>query len=127
MKIFIKNMVCGRCISAVSSIFNDFGIGIQSIQLGEVETESDISDHDMRSIETELEKTGFERIKDSSINLLRKSKISLLPKSANSILMKTFYYQNFWLQKYIRITVPFQKPFPKMRILLWSSFLSFKK
>ncbi|WP_345988806.1 AraC family transcriptional regulator [Chryseobacterium sp. Chry.R1] len=99
MKIFIKNMVCGRCISAVSSIFNDFGIGIQSIQLGEVETESDILDHDMRSIETELEKTGFERIKDSSHQLVEKIKNLIITKISELDIDEDFLLSEFLASK----------------------------
>ncbi len=38
MKIFIKNMVCGRCIAAVTDIFRDEGIETETVRLGEVET-----------------------------------------------------------------------------------------
>ena len=36
MDINIKNMVCNRCIMAVSQIFNEAGIKVENVQLGKV-------------------------------------------------------------------------------------------
>ncbi len=78
MTIFIKNMVCGRCISAVSDIFEKAGIKIRSISLGEVETESYISDVDLAPVEKHLQETGFERIRDSVRQLIEKIKTLII-------------------------------------------------
>lgn len=66
MKIFIKNMVCGRCISAVQAIFNEAGIPLKSVILGEAEAGSELSEKQLEVLERQLEETGFERIKDST-------------------------------------------------------------
>ena len=92
-------MVCGRCISAVSTIFNDFNINIQSIQLGEVETESDISDVNLLSIEKQLEKTGFERIKDSSHQLIEKIKNLIIVKISELDVDENFLLSEFLISK----------------------------
>lgn len=99
MKIFIKNMVCGRCISAVSAIFNDFKIDIKSIHLGEVETEFDISDQELTSIEEQLEKTGFERIKDSSHQLIEKIKNLIIIKISELDIDENFLLSEFLTSK----------------------------
>lgn len=99
MKIFIKNMVCGRCISAVSAIFNDSNIDIKSIQLGEVETESDISNQDLNSIEQQLEKTGFERIKDSAHQLIEKIKNFIIIKVSELDIDENFLLSEFLISK----------------------------
>jgi AraC-like DNA-binding protein len=99
MKIFIKNMVCGRCISAVSTIFNDSNIDIKSIQLGEVEIESDISDQDLHSIEQQLEKTGFERIKDSAHQLIEKIKNLIIIKISELDIDENFLLSEFLISK----------------------------
>lgn len=94
MKIFIKNMVCGRCISAVSDIFDQSDIKVRSIVLGEVETESEISPENMQLIENRLLETGFERIKDIVHQLVDKiknliiAKIGLLDINENFLLSK---------------------------------------
>ncbi|MBK1896370.1 helix-turn-helix domain-containing protein [Chryseobacterium paridis] len=99
MKIFIKNMVCGRCISAVSAIFNDFNIEIKSIQLGEVETESDVSNETLHSIEKKLEATGFERIKDSSHQLIEKIKSFIIIKISELDIDEDFLFSEFLVSK----------------------------
>lgn len=88
-------MVCGRCISAVEGIFNDFNISIQSIQLGEVETETDISQADIQSIEEKLEETGFERIKDSAHQLIEKIKNLIIVKISELDIDEDFLLSEF--------------------------------
>lgn len=74
MKIFIKNMVCNRCITAVADIFEKSEIRVTSIQLGEVDSPSDISENDMLEIETRLEEIGFQIIKDPTQQLVENIK-----------------------------------------------------
>ncbi|MDQ0594411.1 AraC-like DNA-binding protein [Chryseobacterium ginsenosidimutans] len=95
MKIFVKNMVCGRCISAVEHIFNDLNIKISSINLGEVETESEVSDKDMLSLENNLLKTGFERIKDSSHQVIEKIKNLIILKISELDIDENFLLSEF--------------------------------
>ena len=101
MKIFVKNMVCGRCISAVESIFNEVNIKIKSISLGEVETESDISEKDLKTIENHLLKTGFERIKDSSHQIIEKIKNLIIIK-----ISELDIDENFLLSEYLVTKLP---------------------
>ncbi|MCX8532393.1 helix-turn-helix domain-containing protein [Chryseobacterium luquanense] len=96
MKIFIKNMVCGRCISAVSNIFDEFDIKITNISLGEVETDSEISEKDIDSLENRLLETGFERIKDISQQLVDKIKNLIIIKIG-----KLDVDENFLLSKFL--------------------------
>ena len=56
-------MVCGRCIAAVSNIFNERHIKITQISLGEVETEGEVSKIDIQFIENQLNEIGFEKAK----------------------------------------------------------------
>jgi hypothetical protein len=44
MKLFIKNMVCGRCELAVTSELEQMNLSIISIQLWEVEILTDLGD-----------------------------------------------------------------------------------
>jgi AraC-like DNA-binding protein len=95
MKIFIKNMVCGRCISAVEDIFAEAGIPLTSITLGEVETQQDISVHDMEKLENLLLKTGFERIKDSAHQLIEKIKNLIIMKISELDIAESFLVSEF--------------------------------
>ncbi|MCD0455963.1 AraC family transcriptional regulator [Chryseobacterium sp. LC2016-27] len=98
MKIFIKNMVCGRCIAAVSNIFNERNIKITQISLGEVETEGDISKMDIQLIEDRLKETGFERIKDATHQLVDKIKNLIIIKIG-----KLDIDENFLLSKFLSV------------------------
>ncbi|GAA5088578.1 hypothetical protein GCM10023210_12370 [Chryseobacterium ginsengisoli] len=95
MKIFVKNMVCGRCISAVENIFNDLNIKIKNIDLGEVETESEVSEKDLQFLEELLQKTGFERIKDSAHQLIEKIKNLIIVKISDLDIDENFLLSEF--------------------------------
>lgn len=88
-------MVCGRCISAVSAIFNAANIKVKSINLGEVDLESEISEQDLQSVEKHLEETGFERIKDSSHQLIEKIKNLIIIKISEQDIDENFLVSEF--------------------------------
>lgn len=92
-------MVCGRCISAVENIFNDAGIRIKSINLGEIETESEISENILELIEKQLEATGFERIKDSAHQLIDKIKTRIIEKISELDIDENFLLSEFLSSK----------------------------
>lgn len=92
-------MVCGRCISAVENIFNDAGIKIKSINLGQVETESEVSDQTLDLLEKKLEATGFERIKDSVHQLIDKIKTLIIEKISELDIDENFLVSEFLSSK----------------------------
>ena len=61
-KLFIKNMVCQRCIMTVESVFNELNIPFNKISLGEVDLSSSLSNAELENIEKRLNKAGFELI-----------------------------------------------------------------
>ncbi|MDQ1162050.1 AraC-like DNA-binding protein [Chryseobacterium sp. SORGH_AS 447] len=95
MKIFIKNMVCARCISAVQAIFNESGIPLKSIMLGEAETESEVSEKEMQLLEQQLEDTGFERIKDSARQQTEKIKNLIIAQISGLDIAEDFLLSEF--------------------------------
>lgn len=95
MKIFIKNMVCGRCIAAVSHIFNETQIEVRNISLGEAETENEVSEEKLKMLERLLEETGFERIKDSSHQLIEKIKNLIILKISELDIEEDFLLSDF--------------------------------
>lgn len=60
--LLIKNMVCPRCILSVENIFENLGIPIQRIDLGEVVVAQELNPSELKNLETELKKVGFELI-----------------------------------------------------------------
>lgn len=63
-KIYIKNMVCPRCISAVDKTFNDIGIFPAQIQLGEVLLKEGLTNEQTISLREKLLLQGFELLDD---------------------------------------------------------------
>ena len=55
-------MVCPRCILSVENIFENLAIPVQRIDLGEVVLSKELSLTELKNIETELKKVGFELI-----------------------------------------------------------------
>ena len=61
-KLLIKNMVCERCVLTVENILTDLKIHFHKISLGEVDLEEKLTDTDLKKIDQELNKVGFELI-----------------------------------------------------------------
>lgn len=57
--VFIKNMVCPRCISVVNQVFEQAGLRPMSIRLGEVELSDKLTENDKASLNEALEVHGF--------------------------------------------------------------------
>jgi len=58
--IYIKNMVCPRCIAAVTRVFNEQEIPLESIQLGEVTVSVKPSSAALKAIDSALQQQGFQ-------------------------------------------------------------------
>jgi len=95
MKIAVKNMVCNRCIAAVESIFEDLGIKINQISLGEVETENEISDKQIETLNVKLKSTGFEILEDSSKKQIEKIKTLIIQKISEEDLDEDFILSEY--------------------------------
>lgn len=127
MKIFIKNMVCGRCISAVTSIFNEAHIQIKSIALGEVETEAEISDQNLQYLEKHLLETGFERIKDSAHQLVEKIKNLIIAKISELDIDENFLLSEFLISKIHKDYSSLSKTFSQNENLTLEQFFILQK
>ncbi|MEG0761048.1 AraC family transcriptional regulator [Chryseobacterium sp.] len=95
MKIYIKNMVCNRCILAVSKIFEDEGVNVVDINLGEVKLKSKISEEILRNIEKKLMELGFSRIKDPAQQLIEKIKNLVISKISSLDIAENFVLSQF--------------------------------
>jgi AraC-like DNA-binding protein len=71
MKLYIKNMVCDRCISAVKQEIESQGLHPVKVALGEVELAEDSIQGDvLRKFDSRLIELGFERIDDRKSRLI---------------------------------------------------------
>ncbi|MHB8905564.1 MAG: helix-turn-helix domain-containing protein [Melioribacteraceae bacterium] len=80
--LYIKNMVCNRCIKVVNEELEKLGVAIKNISLGEVETEQSTETLPLVKIKEVLESNGFELIENKKAKAVEKIK---------SFLIKTIY------------------------------------
>lgn len=77
-KLYIKNMVCSRCIKVVREELQKLGIEYNSIQLGEVELADEISNEKLEKLRVTLLENGFELIDDSKTKLIEELKTLII-------------------------------------------------
>lgn len=69
--LYIKNMVCNRCIMVVKQELERQGLHPEKVSLGEVIIKEDnLSDDQQNKLDAELVKLGFERIDDRKARLI---------------------------------------------------------
>ncbi|MBC7451602.1 MAG: helix-turn-helix transcriptional regulator [Cytophagales bacterium] len=73
-KIYIKNMVCPRCVESVTGIFKELNIPVEEVRLGEVLVSNAIGKHDFIQLKSALETKGFEILEDKKTQLVEKVK-----------------------------------------------------
>ena len=76
--IYIKNMVCNRCIKVVQEEFEKLGLVVKNIQLGEVELFKDETKLDMQKIDDILKSNGFELLDNKNSKIIEKVKILII-------------------------------------------------
>ena len=74
MNIYIKNMVCNRCIMVVENEFQKLGYTPVKVQLGEVEVGAELTVEEITDIDEHLKKFGFEIIDDVKSRMIEKIK-----------------------------------------------------
>ncbi len=96
MQIFIKNMVCNRCITAVEDVFRNSEIDFVSVNLGWVETSNDLSNIKLQKLNENLQKIGFEILENASQKQIEIIKKLILEKVQNLDIN-----EDFLLSKYL--------------------------
>lgn len=78
--LFIKNMVCNRCIMVVKNELVKLGFSPQKVLLGEVELRAEPSPEEKKVIGSHLLSFGFELLDDQRRQLIEKVKTGLTEK-----------------------------------------------
>jgi len=73
-KLYIKNMVCPRCIESVADVFNKLSIETSAIKLGEVIVTTTINIKLKEKLEADLKLKGFELLEDKKSKLIAQIK-----------------------------------------------------
>ena len=76
--VYIKHMVCPRCIRAVQEEVKSLGIGIETIKLGEVVLKTRPDDAKLQVLRENLKAQGFEIISDHKSSLINQIKMEII-------------------------------------------------
>lgn len=76
--LFIKNMVCNRCIMVVRDELNKLGLHVKSIKLGEVTLDREITPEEKLTLDKALNALGFELIDDKKSRIIEKIKNTII-------------------------------------------------
>jgi AraC family transcriptional regulator len=78
MSLYIKNMVCDRCILAVRQQLDQLDVAYKNIQLGEVELAGHVSKDKMDVLRDNLKSLGFEILDDKKSTAVEKIKNTII-------------------------------------------------
>lgn len=92
-------MVCNRCISAVEKVFNDLKIDISQVDLGEVETNNDLTEKEILKLDEVLQKIGFQLLEDSSKKQIEAIKKHIILKINDLDISEDFILSKFISEK----------------------------
>lgn len=76
--IFVKNMVCNRCVMVVQDVMDRLQIAVKHITLGEIVPEIPLSEKQKKELEAVLQPLGFELIDDRKSRLIEKIKTIII-------------------------------------------------
>ena len=76
--IYIKNMVCNRCIRVVTEDLEKLGIAIDSIELGKAVINGELSEVELMQVEKVLLSGGFELINDRQRQIIEQVKTIII-------------------------------------------------
>ena len=76
--LYVKNMVCNRCIQVVKEELLRLGIEVQDVQLGEVRLTQPVSVYKLDQVREVFADRGFEILEDSSSKLIEQIKTAII-------------------------------------------------
>ena len=76
--LFIKNMVCPRCIKVVTDELQKINIVLQEFKLGHIELNNTPSENDLENIKKVLNTNGFELLEDKKTILIERVKNKII-------------------------------------------------
>jgi YesN/AraC family two-component response regulator len=100
-KLFIKNMVCQRCVMTVENIFRNLQLPYRSVKLGEVEITGKLAEETTTQLQTALHKVGFELI-ETRVNKL----VADIKQAVMEYLLLGLDSQNRKLSSFITSKIP---------------------
>ena len=102
MRIYIKNMVCNRCIAAVKHAFENASLKPLDVKLGEVDLSKAPNKSQLDKIGSRLLDLGFEILDDQKQKIIEKVKNLLIEKMQTGEVEEHFRISDFLSKKLIK-------------------------
>lgn len=108
MKLYIKNMVCERCIAAVEEVLRQQGLIFRGVSLGKADLYTQLSDERIAELNRALQARGFELLSDRRRQIVSQIKTIVLrhfaeasPRSVNfsDLLATELHYDYAYLSR----------------------------
>jgi AraC family transcriptional regulator len=78
MKLFIKNMVCNRCVMVVRQELEKIGLKPSQVTLGEAEIKNELHPDQKEALRSNLASLGFELLDDKNAKLVERIKNAII-------------------------------------------------
>ena len=112
-KLYIKNMVCGRCIKVVKEELEKAGIQYSSVQLGVVEPLRSPGDSRLQKFKSAMLENGFELIDDDKVKTIEQIKTLIIKSIYESEKSESINYSDYLSKK-------ISKPYAYLSVLFSS-------
>ena len=78
MQLFIKNMVCDRCVSAVKQLLDKQGLRYSNVQLGEIDLPDEPGKDELEALSRGLNDLGFELLDNKKARIVERIKSTII-------------------------------------------------
>ena len=127
MKLFIKNMVCPRCIMSVEQILQQNNLHAKNVRLGEVELLTNASKAQLQKLSSDLKRVGFELLDDQKTKIIEKIKTLLIEKVQQGDIEDHFSIQKFLSKKILKDYSSLSKLFSEVEGITIEQFFILQK
>lgn len=93
--IYVKNMVCPRCISSVTEILEQLGLSYSSVDLGKIMLTTPLTTTQSKQLAIALKDRGFELLEDGKSSLISQIKSILIERIQHSDGNRSENYSSF--------------------------------
>lgn len=127
MKLYIKNMVCPRCITSVEQLLKRNNLQAKYIRLGEVELDRKPTASQLKNFTKELVETGFELLDDQKTQLIEQVKNLLIQKVQTGNVEEHFSLTKFIGEKVFKDYSSISKLFSELEGITLEQFFNLQK
>ncbi|MEO6288717.1 MAG: AraC family transcriptional regulator [Ginsengibacter sp.] len=99
MQLYIKNMVCNRCIQAVKQLLENLEMAFTALQLGEVTLVKNPSQKQLEFLKARLHDLGFELLDDAKMKIIDKIKTVIIEYVHYGVGDQKFNFSHFLTSK----------------------------